>query len=104
MGARMTAFALPHLTHPLGGSRMAARPQACSSVRWIGALALLRALAAIPAAPWICMVLAACLATAAGATTMARLDTRDLTLQSSDIVIGTVNRVNSYWTPDHRRI
>jgi hypothetical protein len=35
---------------------------------------------------------------------MARLDTRALTLQSSDIVIGTVDRVNSYWTPDHRRI
>ena len=47
---------------------------------------------------------ALCLAAPARATTMTQLDTRTLTVQSSDIVIGTVERVNSYWSPNHRRI
>ncbi len=57
----------------------------------------------LPAA-WAACLAAATLATAARATTMAHLDTRSLTLQSSDIVIGKVERVRSYWTPDHARI
>ena len=44
------------------------------------------------------------LAAAASATTMRHLETRDLTLGSSEIVIGTVVGTRSYWSEDRRRI
>jgi len=40
----------------------------------------------------------------ARATSMVQLSTRDLSLQSSDIVIGKVESVRSYWNPAHTRI
>jgi hypothetical protein len=43
-------------------------------------------------------------AAGASATQMNHLDTRALSLGSSDIVIGSVERVRSYWDADHRRI
>lgn len=44
------------------------------------------------------------LAPPALATQVLRLDTRDLTLGSSDIVVGTVESVRSYWNPGRSRI
>ena len=44
------------------------------------------------------------LAAPAGATTMRALDTRALVRESSDIVIGTVAGVRSYWNAAHTRI
>ena len=38
------------------------------------------------------------------ATTMRHLDTRTLTLDSREIVIGSVESVRSYWDPGHTRI
>ncbi len=46
----------------------------------------------------------AALASAASATTMRRLETRDLTLGSSEIVIGTVESARSRWDSNHRHI
>lgn len=48
--------------------------------------------------------LALALATAASATTMRRLETRDLTLGSSEIVVGTVESARSRWDANHRHI
>jgi hypothetical protein len=44
------------------------------------------------------------LASAASATTLRHLDTRDLTLESHEIVIGQVESVRSYWDAAHTRI
>ena len=46
----------------------------------------------------------AALATPSGATTMRHLDTRALTLGSSDIVIGQVEAVRPRWSADHHKI
>jgi hypothetical protein len=46
----------------------------------------------------------ALIATPSVATTMRRLDTRDLTLGSQDIVIGTVETVRPYWGARHDKI
>lgn len=40
----------------------------------------------------------------ASATQVVPLDTRELALGSSDIVVGTVESVRSYWTPNRSRI
>jgi len=62
-------------------------------------------MATLPRSRISSIVLCALLAAhTAAATTMAQLDTRALTLQSSDIVIGTVEQVHSYWNPAHTRI
>jgi len=44
------------------------------------------------------------LASSALATTVRFLDTRDLTLESDDIVVGEVQSVRSYWNPAHSKI
>jgi len=44
------------------------------------------------------------LATPSSATTMRHLDTRGLTLGSSQIVVGTVENVQSRWSADHHKI
>lgn len=46
----------------------------------------------------------AAFATAAFATTMRRLETRELTIGSSDIVVGTVESTRSRWSDDRKRI
>jgi hypothetical protein len=40
----------------------------------------------------------------ARATTMQRLDTRALTIQSQEIVVGQVEQVSSYWNASHTKI
>ncbi len=49
-------------------------------------------------------LLALCLASATWATTLQHVDTRDLTLGSSDIVIGVVENSRSYWNDARTRI
>ncbi|OGU00768.1 MAG: hypothetical protein A2W29_13490 [Gemmatimonadetes bacterium RBG_16_66_8] len=44
------------------------------------------------------------IASAACATQVLRLDTRELARSSSDIVIGTVDSTRSYWNAEHTRI
>src|SRR5262245_18766972 len=49
-------------------------------------------------------LLALGLASASRATTLRHLDTRELTLESDDIVVGEVASLRSYWDAAHRRI
>lgn len=44
------------------------------------------------------------LATVAAASSVRHLDTRELTLDSHDIVVGEIQDVRSYWNPTHTRI
>lgn len=50
------------------------------------------------------LALMLCLAAPSWATTMRHLDTRALSLGSSDIVIGHIESVRPRWSADHRRI
>jgi hypothetical protein len=58
------------------------------------------------AVPFLVAIVAtgAVLAPLASATTMRRLDTRDLTLESSEIVVGQVQTVRPRWSADHKKI
>ena len=55
-------------------------------------------------APALALAMAFALFSTALATTVVHLDTRELTLDSNDIVIGSVESVRSYWNPAHTRI
>ena len=54
--------------------------------------------------PLALAALGAALTLPVSATTMRRMDTRDLTLGSSEIVVGAVEATHPRWSSDHRKI
>src|SRR5947199_4074697 len=52
----------------------------------------------------LCAILLVLAGSIANATTLQHVDTRDLTIGSSDIVIGVVESSRSYWNERHTRI